>query len=210
METTTTPFSLVYGLVLLLWNTVAPAQDFRAVPPAEQPNAAEAAYFGGKNPNLSVGTISDTAAIQLVTAFLNDLTNGQFEAAHRRLAGGFVAYGPGYNDKLGTDNLLDQWAHDGQLFADQRLTIDAGSVTTVTNGDNRGRWVYLNVVWTAIERSGAGKPVRIPFHQLARVNNGLIERTYTSYGNDQIFYALGFPIYANGPTHWSPVANKKR
>ena len=189
---------------------MAPAQDFRAVPPAEQPNAAEVAYFSGKNPNMPVDTISDAAAIQLVTGFLNDLTSGQFEAAHRRLAGGFVAYGPGYNDKLETDNLLDQWDHDGQLFANQRLTVESTSVTTVTTGDNRGRWVYLNVVWTATERSGAGKPVRIPFHQLARVNNSLIERTYTSYGNDQIFYDLGFPIYANGPTHWSPVANKKR
>ena len=103
MKTTTTPFYLVYGFVLLLWNTVAPAQDFRAVPPAEQPNAAELAYLGGKNPNLPVDTISDTAAIQLVTAFLNDLTNGQFEAAHRRLAREFVAYGPGYNDKLEID-----------------------------------------------------------------------------------------------------------
>lgn len=207
MKKTTTPF---FATILLLWNTVAPAQEFRAVPPAEQPNAAEVAYFGGKNPNLPVDTISDTATIQLVKNFLNDLTSGQFEAAHRRLAGGFVAYGPGYNDKLETDNLLDQWDHDGQLFADQHLTIVTSSVTTVATGDNRSRWVYLNVVWTATERSGLGKPVRIPFHQLAQVNNGLIERTYTSYGNDQIFYELGFPIYANGPAHWSSAAMKKQ
>ena len=175
------------------------AQDFRAVPPAEQPNAAELAYFGGHYPNLSVATASDAGDIQLVTSFLNDLTDGQFETAHRRMAEGFMAYGPGYNDKLETNDLLDQWERDGQLFADQQLIVESASVTTVATGNNRGRWVYLKVIWSATERSGQRKPVRIPFHQLARVNNGLIERTCTSYGNEQLFYDLGFPLYFTGP-----------
>lgn len=38
----------------------AQAQDFRALPPSEQPNAAELAYFGGKNPN-SPGNNADAA-----------------------------------------------------------------------------------------------------------------------------------------------------
>jgi ketosteroid isomerase-like protein len=186
---------------LLLGVTQPPvqAQDFQAVPPAQRPNAAELAYFGSKHPNAPLS--SDTANIRLVSDFLNDLISGQFEAAHRRLAGGFVAYGPGYNDKLETDNLLDQWDYDGNMFADQHLTVVRTSSMTVAAGDNRGTWVYLNVVWSATERSGQGRPVRIPFHQLARVNNGLIERTYTSYGNDQLFYDLGFPLYTDGPTN---------
>ena len=174
-------------LLLGLAQSTALAQDFQAVQPAQRPNAAELAYFGSKHPNAPLNS-NDTDNIQLVSDFLNDLISGQFEAAHRRLAGGFVAYGPGYNDKLETDNLLGQWDDDGQLFADQHLTVVSTSVMTVAAGDNRGTWVYLNVVWSATERSGQGRLFRIPFHQLARVNNGLIERTYTSYGNDQIFY----------------------
>ena len=90
------------------------AQDFRAVPPSEQPNAAELAYFGGHYPDLFAATASDSDDIQLVTGFLNDLATGQFETAHRRMAEGFMAYGPGYNDKLETNDLLDQWERDGQ------------------------------------------------------------------------------------------------
>lgn len=36
------------ALILLLRSGVGLTQDFRALPPAEQPNAAELAYFGGK------------------------------------------------------------------------------------------------------------------------------------------------------------------
>ena len=184
-------------LPTLLIVTSVSAQEFRAVLPSEQPNAAELAYFNGRNPNLPVIDVSDSACVRLVTSFLHDLANGQLEAAHHRLAGGFAAYGPGYHDKLGTDDLLAQWDRDGQLFADQHLTVEASSVTTVATGDNRGTWVYLNVIWSATERSGSGKPVRILFHQLAKVGNGLIERTYTSYGNDQLFYDLGIALYTS-------------
>lgn len=186
-------------LALLLVAFTATAQDFRAVPPAEQPNAAELAYFGSENPNVVQKKQPDKKAITLVVDFLNDLINGQFETAHRRMADGFLAYGPGYDDKLTTNDLLNQWDRNGKLFADQHLTIESASARTVAAGNNRGNWVYLNVIWSATERKGQpGKPIRIPFHQLTRVNNGLIERTYTSYGNDQLFYDLGFPLYA-GP-----------
>lgn len=181
-------------------SVLARAQDFRAAPASEQPNAAELAYFSGRNPNLSVIDMPDSACVRLVTSFLHDLTGGQFEAVHQRLAEGFVAYGPGYNDRLETNDLLNQWDRDGTMFADQHLVVESSSVTTVATGNNRGTWVYLNVIWSATERSGLGKPVRIPFHQLARVGNGRIERTYTSYGTDQLFYDLGFPIYANRPS----------
>lgn len=173
------------------------AQEFRAVPPAEQPNAAELAYFGSKYPYAILEAQQDKEAVSLVTGFLNDLADNQLEAAHRRLADGFVAYGPGYNDKLDTDNLLAQWDRDGKIFADQHLTVAGSSVTTVAAGDNRGTWVYLKVIWSATERRAPGKSVRIPFHQLARVINGYIERTYTSYGNDKLFYDLGFALYTN-------------
>ncbi len=173
------------------------AQDFQAVPPDQRPNAAELARFGSKNPNAIPEEQQDKGTIALVTGFLTDLANNRLEAAHNRMAEGFVAYGPGYNDKLETDTLLAQWDHDGKLFTDQHLTVESSSVTTVPTGNNRGTWVYLKMVWSATERSGQGKPVRILFHQLARVNNGLIERTYTSYGNDQIFYDLGNALYAS-------------
>ncbi len=190
---------LLCTTLLLLGATfrVVQAQDFRSLPPAQQPNAAELAYLGNAHPNPIRYEQADQAAIALVTDFLNDLTSGQLEAAHKRMAAGFTAYGPGYNDKLETDNLLNQWERDGQLFADQHLTVVSSSVTTVAAGDNRGTWVYLKMVWSATERSVPGKAVRIPFHQLARVNNGQIERTYTSYGNDQLFYDLGFALYTS-------------
>ena len=170
------------------------------MPPAQQPNAAELAYLGSNPPNPVRDGKADKEAIALVTDFLTDLISGQFEAAHQRMAEGFVACGPGYNDKLETDNLLNQWERDGRLFADQHLTVESSSVTTVATGENRGTWVYLKMVWSATERSKPGKPVRIPFHQVARVGNGRIERTYTSYGNDQLFYdgpatRLGFALY---------------
>ena len=189
--------NLIASLLLCSALTSMQAQDFRAVPPAEQPNAAELAYFDGKNSNLPVYNLSEAADIQLITSFLNDLTNGQFEAAHRRLAEGFVAYGPGYNDKLETDNLLEQWNRNGQRYANQQLTIESASTTLIPTGNNQGQWVYVKAIWSAVDGRGQGNPVRIPFHQLARVNNGRIERTYTSYGTDQLFYDLGFSLYTS-------------
>lgn len=147
-------------------------------------------------PGSTTATNSD---VTLVTGFLDDLSKGQFESAHKRLAVGFEAYGPGYNDKLGTDNLLEQWNRNGQRFANQQLTIETTSTTLVPTGNNQGQWVYVKGIWSAVDGRGQGHPIRIPFHQVARVNNGKIERTYTSYGVDQIFYDLGFSLYA-GPS----------
>lgn len=180
---------------LLLWGTATMAQDFRAVPPPEQPNAAELAYFGGKNSNLSVDSPSDAANIELVNAFLTDLTTGQFETAHNRLAKGFVAYGPGHNDKLEADDLLAQWDRNGRLFTDQHLTFETITPITIADGDNRGQWVYVKGVWSAPKGRGQGGPIRLSFHHVAQVSNNQIKRTYTSYGNDQLFYDLGFPLY---------------
>ncbi len=175
----------------------AQAQDFRAVPASEQPNAAELSYLGGRNPNLSVINGPDSACVRLVTSFLHDLTDGQLEAAHQRLAGGFVAYGSA--DKLETNDLLTQWDRNGRLFTDQHLTIERTATTTLPTGENRGTWVYVKAVWSAVDGRESGKAVRVPFHQVARVNNGRIERTYTSYGTDQLFYGLGFALYT-GPS----------
>ena len=190
--------NLLTSLLLCSAFTSMQAQDFRAVPPAEQPNAAELAYFDGKHASLSIATASDSIDIQLVTGFLNDLADGQFETAHRQLAEGFVACGPGYNDKLETDNLLNQWERTGKLFPDQRLTIETTLTTIVPNGGNRGKWVYVKGVWSATDKAVQGKTICVPFHQLARVSSGRIECTYTSYGTDQLFYDLGFGLYT-GP-----------
>ncbi|CAN5244884.1 hypothetical protein BH09BAC4_BH09BAC4_26950 [soil metagenome] len=175
------------------------AQDFRTLPPAEQPNATELAYFGSNNPNRSVTTASDSGDIDLVLGFLNDLSSNQLEAAHRRLAEGFVTYGPGYNDKLETDNLLNQWERIGKLFTDQNLTIETTSTTVVPNGENQGKWVYVKGVWSARSKALSGKSIRMPFHQLVKITDGLIERICISYGADQLFYDLGFSLYA-GPS----------
>lgn len=183
--------------ILLLRSSGALTQDFRAVPPAEQPNAAELAYFGGKHPNLPVDKADDAANTQLVRDFLTDLATGQFEAARNRLAEGFIAYGPGYNDKLETDDLLSQWDRNGRLFANQQLIFETTRLVNVETGDNRGQWVYVKGVWSAPDGHGQGKPIRIPFHHLARVSNNRIQRAYTSYSNDQLFYDLGIALYAS-------------
>ncbi|MBD2701009.1 hypothetical protein IC229_10215 [Spirosoma sp. BT702] len=177
------------------------AQDFRALPPDQQPNAAELVYFGGNNPNLFVSPISDSAAISLVTCFLNELSSHQLEAAHRRLAEGFVVYGSGYTDKLETHNLnslLNLWERTGKLFTDQHLTIETTATTVVPNGENRGRWVYVKGVWSARDKAVEGKSIRVPFYQLARINHSLIEQILISYGTDQLFYDLGYRLYT-GP-----------
>ena len=175
-------------LILLLGSASAQAQDFRALPPTEQPNAAELAYFGGKHPNLPVDNASDSANSQLVKDFLTNLTTGQFEAARNRLAEGFVACGPGYNDKLGADDLLNQWDRNGRLFISQHLTFETITPVNVLNGDNRGQWVYVKGIWSAPDGRGRGGPIRLSFHHMARVSNNKIQQTYTSYGNDQLFY----------------------
>lgn len=183
--------------VLLLRSGVALTQDFRAVPPAEQPNAAELTYFGGKHPNAIPEIQLDQEAIALVSGFLSDLANNQLEAARNRLAEGFVAHGPGYNDKLKTDDLLSQWDRNGRLFANQQLTLETITPVNVGAGDNQGQWVYVKGIWSAPDGHGQGKPIRISFHHLARVSNNRIQRAYTSYGNDQLFYDLGIALYAS-------------
>ena len=190
------------ALILLLRSGIGLTQDFRALPPNEQPNAAELAYFGSKHPNLPVDKADDAANAQLVRDFLTDLTTGQFEAARNRLAEGFVAYGPGYNNKLETDDLLNQWDRNGRLFANQHLTFEIVTPVTVADGDNRGQWVYVKGAWSAPDGRGRGGPIRLSFHHMARVSNNRIQRTYTSYGNDQLFYdrfggPAGFPLYTN-------------
>lgn len=187
------------ALTLSLASVAAYAQDFQAVPPSERPNAAELAYFGGKNPNVPTDKADDAANVQLVRDFLTDLTTGQFEAARNRLAEGFVAHGPGYGDKLETDDLLNQWDRNGRLFTNQRLTFEILTPITVADGDNRGQWVYVKGTWSAPDGRGRGGPIRLSFHHMARVSNNRIQRTYTSYGNDQLFYDLGVPLYA-GPS----------
>ncbi len=116
------------------------------------------------------------------------------------MAEGFVAYGPGYDDKLETNDLLNQWEGNAKLFTDQHLTIETASTTFVLYGNNNGLWVYVKGVWSATDERRQGKPIRMPFHQLARVSHDQIERTYTSYGTDQLFYDLGFALYTSPPS----------
>lgn len=197
-------------ITLLLTNTAAQAQDFRAVPPAEQPNAAELAYFGGRHPNVPASNVSDTASVRLVVDFLNDLKNGQLEAAHGRLSEGFRAYGPGFADSQPTDDLLQQWDRYGRLFAHQQFAIDTATLTRVPDGDHQVTWVFVKGIWSGQDSRRRGFLIRVPFYTLARLANGLIERTYTSYGRDQLFYDLGLPLYPTGPTLRQPEITQKR
>ena len=197
-------------LLLGVAMSLAQAQDFRALPPTEQPNAAELAYFGGKHPNSPVGNASDADNAQLVRGFLTDLTTGQFEAAHQRMAEDFVAYGPGYNDKLSATDLLSQWDRNGRLFTNQHLAFETITPIMVLDGDNWGRWVYVKGTWSAPDGRDRGGPIRLSFHHMARVSNNKIQQTYTSYGNDQLFYDLGFPLYSSGPTIRRPTVSQNQ
>ena len=207
--------NLIVSVALLAWGTVAQAQDFRALPPAEQPNTTELAYFGGRNPSSPVDNASDAADIQLVRDFLTDLTTGQFEAAHNRLAGGFLAYGPGDNDRLKTDDLLSQWDRNGRLFPGQHLAFETITPVTVTDGDSRGQWVYVKGTWSAPDGRGQGSPIRLSFHHLALVSNNRIQRTYTNYGNGQLFTTTprawpSFPLYLSDPMLRQNEVTQKR
>lgn len=188
----------------------ARAQDFRALPPAEQPNAAELAYLDGRNPNFPASNVSDTARVRLVVDFLNDLINAQFEVAHGRIADDFRAYGPGFYDFLETDDLLAQWERNGRLFKDQQLTIETTKLVTVPEGDRRGQWVFVKAVWSAQDNRQPGQLIRTPFYELAHVRDNKIQRTYTSYGNDQLFYDLGFPLYSGSPMLRRAEVTQKR
>ncbi|CCH56471.1 hypothetical protein BN8_05810 [Fibrisoma limi BUZ 3] len=179
--------------------TSVQAQDFRALPPLEQPNAAELAYFSGKYPDLTAENILDSASVRLVTGFMNDIMEGQFEAAHERIANNFRAYGPGLYEFLIADELFTQWEHNGRLFADQQFIIEDKKFVSVSDGDRQGTWVFIKAVWSAQDKRYQCKPVRIAFYELAHVRDNKILKTYTSYGNDQLFYDLGFPLYSNRP-----------
>ena len=207
----------VLFVILLLGTALSSAQtqDFRALPPAEQPNAAELAYFGGRNPSSPVDNTTDVDNVRLVRDFLTDLTTGQLEAAHNRLAEGFVAYGPGYTDRLETNDLLSQWDRNGRLFTNQHLIFETITPVTIADGDNRRQWVYVKGVWSAPDGRGQGGPVRLSFYHIAQISNNQIQRTYTSYGNDQLFYdrpaaRLGFPLYFGSPTKGDNEVTQKR
>ena len=185
--------------LLFVAQTALQAQDFRALPLSEQPNTAELAYFGGNYPNLTAENILDSASVRLVTGFLNNIIEGQFEAAHERIANKFHAYGPGLYDFLVADELFTQWEHNGRLFADQQFIIEDKKFVSISDGDRQGTWVYVKGVWSALDKRYQCKPVRIAFYELAHVRDNKILKTYTSYGNDQLFYDLGFPLYTTRP-----------
>ncbi|GAB3942153.1 hypothetical protein GCM10028805_06330 [Spirosoma harenae] len=149
---------------------------------------------------------NDTA---LVAAFLNDITSGHYDAARNRMTDDFRAYGPDYDDYVSADNLLQRSERNQYLFTHQKLTIDQLKSVTVTTGERKGKWVFVKGVWSAEDGRQRGNPIRMTFHELFRLSNDKIDRTYISYGNDQIFYDLGFPLYADGPTHL-PLATKKK
>lgn len=178
----------------------AQAQDFRAVPPSEQPNAAELAYSSGTNPNVMVINVPDSTCVRLVTSFLHDLANGQLEAAHQRLAEGFVAYGPSLTDSKTADDLFRQWELYGQKFANQRFDIETATAMQIADGVRQGVWVFVRGVWSGQLGRPSGMRIRIPFYTLAHLVNGLIERTHTIYGTDQLFYDR-----SGGPARFRPV-----
>ncbi|NIJ52366.1 ester cyclase [Dyadobacter arcticus] len=155
---------------------------------------AELANTGSidQNPRL---TRKDTANTWIVRAYLEELIHGDFKAARDKLANDFKAYGPGFSDFLGTDDLLEQWRRNFLLFTDQKLIYENTRLAKPDKGQNRGQWVYLKAVWSAKDQRDQGKPIQIVFHQLALIVDNKIQQTYTSYGNDQLFFDLGFAIY---------------
>lgn len=199
-----------FTIILSLGSASAQAQDFRALPPAQQPNAAELAYFGGKNPNVPTDDVPDSTNVRLVLALLDNLKNGQFEAAHKQLAGGFRANGPGLTDSQTADDLFRQWERYGQKFANQRFDVETTTAMQIADGVRQGAWVFVRGVWSGQLGRPSGMRIRIPFYTLAHLANGLIERTYTSYGRDQLFYDLGFPLYSSGPTLRRPEVTQNR
>ncbi|MGA0557028.1 hypothetical protein ACO2Q8_10280 [Larkinella sp. VNQ87] len=178
--------------------TTTCAQDFRTLPPVEQPGVEETAYFGDQHPGFSSRIVPDSVAVRLVVSFLNDLMEGRFEAARDRIASDFQAFGPGLHDFLVLDELFTQWECNGRLFTSQELSIEDRQVVTVATGERHGQWVFLKAVWSARDKRSQGKAVRIPFFELAQVCDGRIQRTYISYGNDQLFYDFGFSLYSSG------------
>lgn len=189
MKANTLLFMLLYSA------TTALAQDFQAVPPSEQPYTAQLAYLSGRYPEYLEANAARSADVRTVIRFLNNLKDGQLEAAHQQLAEGYMAVGPGYADARDASSLLQLWDHNGQTYLNQQVEIERAIPSVVTSGERQGDWVFVKAIWSGQVARPQGVRIKVPFFSLFRLKNGQIVHSYTSYGSDRIFYDLGFPLY---------------
>ncbi|GAA4466800.1 hypothetical protein GCM10023189_49460 [Nibrella saemangeumensis] len=182
--------------VLLLYNTTAFGQDLPSASLSANPTLTALPSVTRTYPHASLNSQPAKDAISMVSDFLTNLVKGNYEAARQPLAEGFRVYHPGFEQYLETDNLIGQWNRTKDLFTNQQITIETSKVTTIDKGNRQGQWVFMKVIWSAQDNRQGGKVIQMPYYELAHIVNDKIQRTYVSYGNDQLFYDLGFPIYA--------------
>lgn len=130
-----------------------------------------------------------------VTAFLNDLANGQPEAAYARLTDDFRCYGPAFGPATGASELLTEWDTRHRRFTAQQFTVGKATSHLVSEGARRGAWVYLEGTWSA--RDG-DRPVRTAFRQWARLHDGKLVELHLTPVADPLFEEFATALFGHG------------
>ncbi len=130
-----------------------------------------------------------------VTAFLNDLANGQPEAAYARLTDDFRCYSPAFGPPAGAYELLAEWDARQRRFTAQQFTVEKATSHVVREGAHRGTWVYLEGTWSA--RDG-DHPLRIPFRQWTRLRDGKLAELRLAPVADPLFEAFATALFGRG------------
>lgn len=135
------------------------------------------------------------ADVAQVTALLDDLADGQPEAAYARLTDDFRYHGPTFGPATGTYDLLTEWEARQRRFTHQRVTVEKTSTHAVPAGPRQGTWVYLEGNWSARE---GDLPTLISFRLWAKLRDGKLAELHLARETDLVFSKFAAALSSRG------------
>ncbi len=143
--------------------------------------------------------------IRQANTFLNALANGNLETVRRALAPGFTACEPTFVGTQSLETFLNAWVLHRRQVAREHFQVVTAAAVLVTESDHPGVWVYQQGTWTTSDQNLAYPSRPLPFRHMARLIDGKIAQTYTSYGADPLFDDLILPLFDFEPEAAAPA-----
>lgn len=176
MKKTIQPILFIGMLLLLVFTTKLKAQNTNGSQPGYKDMVAD-------NPNAE-------ADIQVVSDFLNALTDAHLDKAKSLLADNYLGYGPAPTDSSTVEQTMSAWQQNYTTQSNRKISF-VTETFRVLSGDLKGDWVS---VWGDYTFTENGKTVKFPLQYTARVTGGKIDTDRAYYDRLYIIQQLGYTV----------------
>jgi hypothetical protein len=138
---------------------------------------------------------NETENIALATEYLNSLIAADGAVTKGLVSDSFMGFGPAAGDSANIEKVIEQWAANNASRTNQESGLFVTNSLTVTEGPLLGDWVSMWGTYTANDNK-TSMDITVPWHTVAKIENGKITRTQSWFDNLAPAMALGSVVPA--------------